>query len=335
MLTKEPPDDTLAPVITRAVDLDPNGRRLDSEPAQVAPSIAASADAVACCVCGGRAWSAMPDTALAHLVQCDGCDLVRVRDFPPVSDLLSLYGANYYRNPHSHLVGYENYEADQPNIMRTARRRLRLIERYEPDPRRLLDVGCALGYFMEAAREHGWQPTGLDVSSFAASVATRRDIGEVLCGELSDARFANATFDVITMWDVVEHMRDPLGQLRECHRILRESGLLVLTTPDIGSPVAKMTGARWMGFKLADEHLYYFSRRSMVQMLARAGFETIDAFHVGKYVTLAFFAKRLTMYLPRLATLTARLFRLLRLEERSVYVNPRDIVCIVARKRTH
>lgn len=286
-----------------------------------------------CHLCGAIAWAPLPDPRLAHLKSCGDCGLVRVREMPALHDLHGLYGPSYYASPESHIVGYENYEADRHNIVRTARRRLRLIERYHPTPGRLLDVGCALGFFMDAAREHGWQPTGVDLSSYAVRLAQDSGAGDAYCGELVDIGFADGSFDVVTLWDVIEHMRDPLGQLRECHRVLQDGGLLLLSTPDLGSLMARLTGARWMGFKLADEHLYYFSRRTIAQLLERAGFETIDAFHVGKHVTLAFFAKRLTIYLPRLASLTAGIFRLLRLEERSVYVNPHDIVFVVARKQ--
>ncbi|MDW8366661.1 MAG: class I SAM-dependent methyltransferase [Abditibacteriales bacterium] len=287
-----------------------------------------------CNLCGGTATLPLRGASLQHLVQCAACGLVRVREMPTHDTVQRIYGEDYYRNANSHVVGYEDYAADMPNILKTAHRRLRLIERYCPVPGRLLDVGCALGFFMEAARQRGWDVTGIDISSYAVAAAKRRLGARVLCGQIPEMNFATASFDVITMWDVVEHMTDPLQQLQECHRVLKDGGLLVLCTPDISSRVAQVTGERWMGFKLADEHLYYFSRDTARKMLDKAGFETLRAFHIGKYVTLAFFCKRLALYAPRLAAVLGRLVTFCRVGHLSLYVNPRDIVCLVARKPT-
>jgi len=88
-----------------------------------------------------------------------------------------------------------------------------------------------------------------------------------------------------------------------------------------------------MGFKLADEHLYYFSRETASRLLGLAGFEVIQAFPVGKCITLEFFVKRLSLYLPRVAKLVMPTVKGTRLGQRSIYVNAGDIVCLVARPR--
>ncbi len=302
--------------------------------AQTETAKTTSRQSAPCNLCGGRDTLPLRHAELAHLVQCASCGLVSVREFPTHHELQQVYGENYYRNAASYIVGYEDYAADQPNILKTAQRRLRLIARYKSSPGRLLDVGCALGFFMEAARENGWDVTGIDVSHYATTVAQKRLGADVFCGEVKDAGLAAEAFDAVTLWDVVEHMADPLEQLRECHRVLKDDGLLALCTPDIGSRVAQVTGARWMGFKLADEHLYYFSRDTIQKMLDKAGFDTLRTFHIGKYVTLQFFARRLALYLPSLSVVLSSLFRLSGLGRLSLYVNPHDIVCVVARKRT-
>lgn len=294
---------------------------------------ATAPSAAACNLCGGTATLPLREASLSHLVRCASCGLVRVREMPTPDTVQKIYDENYYRNANSHVMGYENYEADMPNILKTARRRLRLIERYRSAPGRLLDVGCALGFFLEAARQKGWDVTGIDISACAVAAAKKRLGSNVFCGQIQQMRFAEASFDVVTMWDVIEHTANPLQQLLECHRVLQDDGLLVLCTPDIGSRVAQVTGERWMGFKLADEHLYYFSRDTAQRMLNQAGFETLRAFHIGKYVTLQFFFKRLGLYAPRLAAALGGLVKLCRIGHLSLYVNPRDIVCLVARKQ--
>ncbi len=298
-----------------------------------AASSTAREQATHCQLCGSTKISSLGNDRLGHLVQCADCALVHVLEFPLAHDLQLIYGEGYYRSTESHVVGYEDYEADEANVLETARRRLRHISGYKPAPGSLLDVGCALGFFMDAATQQGWHTVGIELSEYAAHNARARVGSEVHWGELSAASLAPSSFDVITLWDVVEHMSDPVAQLRECRRVIKADGLLALTTPDIGSLMAKLTGARWMGFKLADEHLYYFSRDTAGRLLTLAGFDVIQSFPVGKCITLEFFVKRLSLYLPRVAKLLMPLVHGTRLGHRSIYVNAGDIVCLVARPR--
>jgi 2-polyprenyl-3-methyl-5-hydroxy-6-metoxy-1,4-benzoquinol methylase len=229
-------------------------------------------------------------------------------------------------------MGYEDYEADRYCIVKTARRRLDMIERYETKRGRLLDVGCALGFFIDTAHKRGWAVDGVDISEHAVQYA-RDTLGlPARVGMLEDAGYPQAEFDVLTLWDVIEHVPDPVANLRYCASLLKERGLIVLSTPDVGSLVAKVAGARWMGYKLADEHLYYFSRRTLALALEKAGFELVELRGIGKDVSLEFFAKRLKIYVPPVAAALAKFLDASRLGRGSVYVNPLDIVCAIARK---
>jgi len=285
-----------------------------------------------CVVCGQVQPTALGPPELAHLARCRACGMVSVRDLPTEETLSLVYSESYFRSAESQLVGYDNYEADHLNIRRTSERRLRLIGRHSRPPGRLLDVGCALGFFLQQAQRQGWGVAGVDVSSYAVEYVKKHIGCEVYCGELDTTYYPEGTFDVVTMWDVIEHMRDPFVQLSHCHHVLRAGGILALSTPDISSLVARMTGPRWMGFKLADEHLHYFSRSTLRQLLGRAGFELVDSMHIGKHVTIRFFLKRLGMYAPKLAAMLSDVVRDSRLAHVPIYVNPRDIVCVVARK---
>jgi 2-polyprenyl-3-methyl-5-hydroxy-6-metoxy-1,4-benzoquinol methylase len=246
--------------------------------------------------------------------------------------LREVYSKDYFRNDHSEVTGYEDYERDRYCILKTANRRLDVIGKYRRRPGRLLDVGCAYGFFLEAARKRGWDVDGIDISEHAVAYA-RDHLGlPAKAGVLEEAGYEPASFDVITAWDVVEHFPDPLRELQYLYTLLKPGGLLVLSTPDVGSPVARITGHRWMGFKLAEEHLYYFSRETIVEMLEEAGFDRTRTFHVGKDVALEFFARRLSLYVPPAAKAVDRAVAGLGLGRASVYVNPRDIIGVVAKK---
>lgn len=266
------------------------------------------------------------------LVRCQNCGLVYVSPRPDPNELYALYGETYFHNDESGVVGYSNYIADEANIRRTAARRLKRLSRWI-QPGRMLDVGCAVGFFLDEARRQGWQPEGLDVSNFAVDYARTHFDLPARAGSFTGMEFAPESFDLVTMWDVIEHVPDPKAYIQRAAAVLRPGGLLALATPDIESLPARLAGKRWVGYKLSEEHVYYFSRRTLAKMLEEAGFEVVEAQHVGKYVTMRLFLDRLSMYAPRLSRLMSLAERAFRLSSWSLYVNPYDIVAITARKR--
>lgn len=287
---------------------------------------------IPCNLCGSSQTEPYcPENGLG-LVQCQNCGLVYVSPRPDPNELYALYGETYFHNDESGVVGYSNYIADERNIRKTANGRIQQLERYI-QPGRMLDVGCAVGFFMDEARQRGWQVEGLDVSNFAVEYAREQFGLNARQGSFTGLEFAPDSFDMVTMWDVIEHVPDPKSYIRKAAAVLRQGGVLALATPDIDSLPARLTGKRWVGYKLSEEHVYYFSRRTLTRMLEEAGFEVLESRHVGKYVTLRLFVDRLGMYAAPLAKLLALAERAFKLSERSAYINPYDIVAITARKK--
>lgn len=134
--------------------------------------------------------------------------------------------------------------------------------------RRVLDIGCALGWSLDAAREDGFETAGVEVDeSVVRKVAERHRV-------LRDsALFEDAAFDLVTLVDVIEHVRDPLGMLREARRLLRPGGWAVLTTPDLSSLSARLMGPRWPHF--IPEHVVYFDRESIRRVVRSAGLQPL------------------------------------------------------------
>lgn len=293
---------------------------------------AAARHHIACNLCGADDSTAFcPENGLG-LVQCRQCGLVYVGDRPEPEELYALYGETYFHNDESGKVGYADYIADEPNIRRTAQRRLAFLEKFTA-PGRLLDVGCAAGFFMDEAAKRGWAVEGLDVSAFAVEY-TREQFGhETRHGTLTELEYEPGAFNAITMWDVIEHVPDPNAYIHRAADLLNTGGVLVLATPDVGSIPARLAGRRWVGYKLSEEHIYYFAIPTLSRMLEAAGFEVVNVRHVGKYVTLRLFVDRLGMYFPLLAKALALGERAFGLSKWALYVNPFDIVAITARKR--
>lgn len=136
---------------------------------------------------------------------------------------------------------------------------------------RLLDVGCATGEFLLAARARGWQVYGVESSPIGAATAARVTRGEVHSGTLDTANYPNGYFDVVTMWDVIEHLQSPRRYLQRIAEILRPGGLLSITTPNIRSLSFWLLGVDWTEIG-PNDHLYYFTPRTMARLLDECGF---------------------------------------------------------------
>lgn len=146
----------------------------------------------------------------------------------------------------------------------------------------LLDVGCATGEFLLTARARGWAVHGIEVSPHAAAVAHQRGL-RVSIGTLAQAHLAPNSFDAVTMLDVIEHVSDPLEELKTVHRLLRPGGVLCLETPNWNSVYRHLLGRRWAAMQ-PRLHLFHFDAPAVQGMLRRAGFDPI--WHTTEIVAL-------------------------------------------------
>jgi len=266
------------------------------------------------------------------LVQCTHCKLVFVGEQPSAEELYALYGETYFHNDESGEVGYSDYIKDEPNIRKTVNKRFDHIEKFVQSGK-MIDVGCAMGFFIDEASKRGWEVEGLDVSHFAVEY-TKKTFGHTAYeGSLMDVDLPKDAYDLVTMYDVIEHVPDPQGYMNRVAELLKSGGIYELATPDVGSIPARLTGKRWIGYKLADEHVYYFSVKTLTKMLDNAGFDVVHVRHIGKHVTMSLFLDRLGFYAPWLSKPLQMIEKAFGLSRRSFYVNPQDIVAITARKR--
>ncbi|HYN87020.1 MAG TPA: class I SAM-dependent methyltransferase [Ardenticatenaceae bacterium] len=255
------------------------------------------------------------------VVRCRQCGLVYANPRYSATDLLDEYEA----------VEDPLYEQERQGRVLTFERHLRPIEKMtgEPNGRRLLDIGCYTGIFLEIAEAHGWEAYGVEPSHWAARLCRERGL-RVRSGTLEEAEFPDGFFDVATSWDVIEHLSDPLGHLREVHRILKPGGLLAIHTIDMDAPFARLMGRRWPW--LMEMHIYYFSRRTLAAMLHKVGFDVIRAEAQGRYQRLSYLVSRLQAVNISLYRLADWLSRRLRIETIAVPINLGDLVTTYARK---
>jgi SAM-dependent methyltransferase len=267
------------------------------------------------------------------ILRCKKCRLCYLSPRPTKDALEALYTEQYFHSTDSGAKGYNDYIADRDDIKKTFHRRLKAIEKFRGKPLQdLLDVGCAAGFCLEAATDLGWTPQGIEISEYAASEAKKRGF-EVRVGEfLPEARhWEPESFDVITMWDYIEHVRSPGEEIRRAAELLKKGGVLAIATPNIASLPARFFGPGWMGIK-AEEHLYYFDMDTLTRYATDAGLKSVYRKHGGKYVSLLFLIQRVGFYSRFLMKVLGIPVRLLGLGSVSLYVNSYDIMIVMARK---
>jgi len=153
---------------------------------------------------------------------------------------------------------------------RTFAASLEQIERAAGGKGRLLDVGTAAGAFVATARQRGWDAEGCEPNRWLADWGQRHYGIRIRKGDLLQLDYKESSFDVITLWDVIEHTTDPRVLLDRCRALMRPSGILIVNYPDIGTWIARILGRRWPF--LTSVHLSYFDRRTIRQILERTGY---------------------------------------------------------------
>jgi SAM-dependent methyltransferase len=210
---------------------------------------------------------------------------------PDDEALSAVYGSHYYEA--------WGVSSNEPMVrmlkVATFRQRLAAILPRLPSRARVLDVGCATGYFLEAASDAGLEPYGVEISEFGAEASRAKvGAGRVFQGELEHAQFdgmPDGGFDAVFMSDLIEHVRDPRSTLDAARRRLNERGVLVVTTPWTASFSRRFAGRRWLHYK--PEHLYYFGPENLSMLLGQCGFAVESTRVAMKCLTLGYAAAQL------------------------------------------
>lgn len=234
------------------------------------------------------------------------------------------YGPSYYAGG-----DYADYQSSESIAKRNFGRFSRRLRAIHPGGR-MLELGAAYGYFMDVASE-GWAVEGLDISPDVTQACARRVGGKVTCGDLLTVPLEAASFDWVVAWDTIEHVDAPRLYSRRIADILRPGGRIALTTGDVRSLAARMSGRRWR-LMTPPSHLTFFSRDGMRRMLHDAGLVEIDISTTGYDRSVEFVVFRL-LGSRRYRRLVARFPRWRAwLKATHFYVNLFDIMFVIARK---
>jgi 2-polyprenyl-3-methyl-5-hydroxy-6-metoxy-1,4-benzoquinol methylase len=276
-----------------------------------------------CDVCG---HDGLP-VGYAGLRRCPECSHVW-------ADLSMDPGAIHQLYQRSYFFGdeYSNYVQDRRIIEKNFAGRLATLRRFlTPAHRVLFEIGCAYGFFLDAARQSFASVGGIDVSEDAVRFA-REELGlEVSCGDLIDAGLPGQPPDVVCLWDTIEHLAAPRRYLEHVSAGMPAGSLMAITTGDIGSLNARIQKGRWRLIH-PPTHLHYFTVPSLTRLLDRCGFDVVHVEHAGMYRSVRGMIDQVVSLRWRLPRLGRALTRLVppRLD---AYMNLYDIMYIVASRR--
>lgn len=255
------------------------------------------------------------------ILRCRVCGLGST-DIPDGFDTSSLYGESYFQG--GKLDGYADYLGSERVLQREFRRALEQLREHGPSEGRLLEVGCAYGFFLLEAQRY-FQCVGVEISESAARYCRTRDL-EVRCGVVNaDLLQDLGPLDAVVMLDCIEHLPNPAETLRLLSKALSERGSLMISTGDWGSLHARAMGKRWR-LMTPPQHLFYFSYRTLTMLLAKIGSRVVHSSRPWKVIPLGLAAyqlgNRVGIRLPFLESLSFL----------GMPLNLYDTIQIVARK---
>ena len=256
----------------------------------------------------------------AQIVQCRSCGHVYANPRWSAQEIIAAY-----QNVEEPVYAHERAGREL-----TFRKHLDALENRlgQANNRSVLDVGAYIGVFVEVALASGWDARGLEPSEWAVTAARERGL-PVQAGTLADMA-SEQQFDVVTMWDVIEHMYAPSEELGKAFDVLKPGGTIVVHTMDIDSLTARLMGKRWPW--LMDMHVQYFSQKTLARMLENNGFEVVWSGAQGRYLRLGYLASRLGGLNKTLGQSAESLIQTLRMDEIAVPVNFGDLFTVYARR---
>lgn len=212
-----------------------------------------------------------------NIVKCNICGLIYMD--PRDRNILGLYKEVYD----------ESYIQTWEERALTFRKHLNILQKYKPSGY-ILDMGCYAGIFIKEAQNKAYQICGIEPSTWAVDYAQKKTGAEIINGSCEVRFFENNIFDIVTLWDVIEHLEDPSLALSLVYDYLKTDGIIAITTHDIGSLLPRLLGKKYPW--LMRFHLYHFTHKTLKLLLKKNGFETVFIKYYSKRFSLDYLLSR-------------------------------------------
>lgn len=237
-----------------------------------------------CYLCQSKKTQSLFEKLSFSFIKCLSCGFVFLKPKPGLFKILTSYYENGFFAGDKNYCGFSNYLLDKEITAKNMRRNLKKILPLKKRGK-LLDVGCATGIFLETAQKESFEVFGVDSSSFAFIHLPQPLKTRVQKTTVGKTKFPDKFFDLVTMWDLIEHLFDPRSELKRIRKFLKDDGLLVIGTNDVESLWARLWGKNWHFFA-PPQHLHYFSKSTLKKLLNHAGFEIIHTAKWGKWISV-------------------------------------------------
>jgi SAM-dependent methyltransferase len=283
-----------------------------------------------CYLCGSQTEFFM-EKAGYRIIRCPSCHLAATEfDKPYEKFTRSFYNKGYFTGDPS-CGAYSGYKNDREFVMANLKQQLKYLEPFVQSGK-ILDVGCAMGFFIEAALQKGFDAYGFDPSTFARAEARPVIRNRIQVATINTAKYKPRSFDAVTMFDVIEHVNYPIESLEKIRTFLKPGGYLLMATGDKESLAAKVWGKHWT-FYNPPQHLFFYTQNNLKEMLKRSGFTPIIWFRIGKWLSLsyifhlAYSAAGLTFFKP-----LAELSQKSNIGRLPLFVPMRDNISVIAKR---
>lgn len=233
----------------------------------------------------GRVYSASSTNINTdQIVKCKNCGLMYVNPIRPHKEIIEEYATG----------SDETFISQNDARVDTFKKYLKILDSKFPKKGKVLDIGTAGGAFLKAVKEDGWDCEGIEPNRWMAEWAMKRYGVKIHIGTLDDFKGKNEAYDVITLWDVLEHVPNPMNTLEKCNSLLKKEGLLIVNYPDIGSIISKIMRSKWVF--LLSVHLYYFDRKTIREYLKKTKFDVLEIKPHFQKLELGYLAQRISPY---------------------------------------
>lgn len=235
---------------------------------------------VPCPLCGGERFRPVAEVTRYErsfrMVRCAACGLLHRSPRPSDAELAALYDHDYYAGVGDYTYVDERKQEAQVRVRASGRlaRVERMLAAEGIATRRVVELGCSWGTFLDEARLRGWEARGCEISPESGGWAREHRSLDVHPCDLADAGLPATSADLVTGSEVVEHLADPLRTLRAALEVLRPRGVAVFSTANENSVARRMRGADWGYFMPG--HVVVWSAATLTDALRRAGFEEIE-----------------------------------------------------------
>lgn len=238
-----------------------------------------------CDLCENSNYKILGQIKNNYLVKCMLCGHIYMLYRLDDAELMEIYDDSYFND--KYIKGNEkveySYLEDKDNILKFVEKRFRTIHKYKT-PGSILDIGCAMGFYLEYAQKYGWDVYGVEISQYAAEYASQLlQSSNIYNGKIEEFQFENEKFDVVTMWLVLEHMVNPVETILKIRKWLKSDGIIGIKVPNADGITFRTNLKKWIS-QHPEDHMCDFTPDTLERLMHKCGFEVLETETEGIYL---------------------------------------------------